>query len=223
MLDLIGETLPHAAAIAISPIPIIAVILMLMSSRSRQLGGMFLLGWVLGVLVATSAFTLLADVIPEPAEEGSQPVMGVIQIALGIGLLLLGLRQWRSRPGPGTTPELPAWMTKIDSMKVLAAFGLAFALAAVNPKNLLVAAAAGAVIGRADLDVIGITVTIAIFVLVASLTVLVPVLFTVVAPKSAAEALVSIRTWLTLHNAAIMTVLFAVLGVQVLGKGLGAF
>lgn len=60
MLEVLGSVLPTAVGIAISPIPLIAVILMLMSPRPRQLGLGFLVGWLLGVLVATTAFTLLA-------------------------------------------------------------------------------------------------------------------------------------------------------------------
>ncbi|MCB1297541.1 MAG: GAP family protein [Microthrixaceae bacterium] len=224
MNEVLGSILPNAVAIAISPIPIIAVILMLMSSRPRRLGLAFLGGWLVGVLVATSVITLLAGVIPEPdASGGAQPVLGVIQLVLGIGLLLLGIRQWRSRPAPGVEAQLPAWMSKIDSMGALTALALAFALAAVNPKNLLVAAAAGSVIGRAGLDIGGIIVAIVCFTVVAALTVAAPVLFAVIAPEKAAPALASIRAWLAANNATIMTVVFAILGTSVIGKGIGAF
>ena len=149
MFDVIGSTLTNAVAIAISPIPIIAVILMLMSPRALRLGFGFLVGWLVGILVATTVFSLLADAVTAADPTASKPILGVVQIVLGAGLLFLGWRQWRSRPAPGVTPELPAWMSKIDSMGVLAAVGLAFALAALNPKNLLVEAAAGTTIGRA--------------------------------------------------------------------------
>ncbi len=223
MLDIIGAILPNAAAIAISPIPIIAVILMLMSPRSTRLGVAFLVGWLVGIVVATTVFTLLADAVPSDASSGSQPILGVVQLVLGAGLLLLGWRQWRSRPAPGVTPELPAWMSKIDDMRVPAAAGLAFALAAVNPKNLLVAASAGATIGHGDLETASLTVVIIVFSVIAALSVLAPVLFALFAPKTAARALAGIRTWLTANNAVIMTVLLAILGTNVIGKGIGAF
>lgn len=224
MLDVLGSILPNAVAIAVSPIPIIAVILMLMSPRSKQLGGGFLLGWFVGIFVAVTVITLLAGVIPEPTDDGGpQPVMAVIQLVLGALLLLLGVRQWRSRPGPGVEPTLPAWMTKIDSMGVPAAMGLAFLLAAVNPKNLLVAAGAGTVIGRAEDTLGGQLIVVLCFTVVAALTVAVPVIITVAAPAQAAKVLASVRTWLAAHNAAIMTVVLFILGAQVIGKGLGSF
>lgn len=224
MLDVLGTTLPSAVAIAISPLPIIAVILMLMSPRSKQLGLGFLLGWLVGVLVATTTFVLLAGAVPEPdASGGSEPVIGTFQLVLGALLLLLAVRQWRSRPAPGLTAELPSWMSKIDSMKPLAAIGLGFALAAVNPKNLMMAAAAGATIGRGSLDAGAMALTTVVFTVIAALSVTVPVLTAVAAPARAATVLAGIRIWLTANNATIMTILFIVLGAQLLGKGIASF
>lgn len=221
MLDVISGTLTSAIAIAISPIPIIAVILMLMTPRATRLGVSFLLGWFLGIAVATTATALLSGIVPEPTTDGAQPVLGVIMLLLGAGLLFLGWRQWRSRPAPGVTAELPAWMAKIDGLRAPAAFGLAFALAAVNPKNLLVAASAGAVIGRSALSTGEFLIVVVVFSAVAALTVLLPVLTALVLPRLAVKALDGIRGWLTDNNAVIMTVLLAVIGVNVLGKGLG--
>ena len=70
----IGDTLPLALGIAISPIPIIAAILMLLSPRARVTSVGFLLGWVLGIVVAVSAFTLLSAVLPEEDPDASRPV-----------------------------------------------------------------------------------------------------------------------------------------------------
>lgn len=224
MLEVIGDVLPNAVGIAISPIPIIAVILMLMSPRPTRLGLAFLIGWLLGVLIATSVFTLLAGILPEPeASDGSQPVIAVVQLVLGALLLLLAVRQWRSRPAPGTEAKLPAWMAKIDSMKPLMAFGLAFALAGINPKNLLLAAAAGSVIGHGDLPLPEQLTVVLIFGVLASLTVAIPVIGAIAAPQKTATMLDAVRDWLTAHNAVIMMVLFLVLGAQVVGKGLGNF
>ena len=47
----------------------------------------------------------------------------MIKILLGVALLFLALRQWRSRPKPGEEPALPKWMAAIDTMTAGAAFG----------------------------------------------------------------------------------------------------
>ncbi|WP_269451932.1 GAP family protein [Tessaracoccus coleopterorum] len=138
-------------------------------------------------------------------------------------MLALAVRQWRGRPEAGTEPQLPAWMSKIDTMGLPAAVGLAFALAAVNPKNLLVSAAAGSTIGRSGVETATAIAIGAVFTVIAALSVAVPVVLALAAPAKAATALAALRTWLTINNATIMAVVMALLGAQVIGKGLGSF
>ena len=98
MGSVIGDILPLALGIAISPIPIIAAILMLLSPKAKGTSIGFLLGWVLGIIVAVVLFELLASVIPASDPDAAKPVAGVIKLLLGLGLLFLAWRQWRSRP-----------------------------------------------------------------------------------------------------------------------------
>ena len=48
MGGVIGDLLPTALGVAISPVPIIAVILMLLAPRAKAASVGFLLGWVSG-------------------------------------------------------------------------------------------------------------------------------------------------------------------------------
>jgi hypothetical protein len=64
----IGDVLPLAIGIAISPIPIIAAILMLFSARATSTSTGFLLGWILGIVVATAVFTALAGTLKTGGE-----------------------------------------------------------------------------------------------------------------------------------------------------------
>ena len=75
MGSVIGEILPLAVGIAISPIPIIAVILMLLSPRAKSTSVGFMIGWLLGIIIAIIVFTLLSSVSPQHSEGGS-PVAG---------------------------------------------------------------------------------------------------------------------------------------------------
>lgn len=83
MGSIIGEILPLAVGIAISPVPIIAVILMLLSPRAKATSVGFLLGWLVGIIVAIVLFTLLSSVLPQQDDSGSSPVRAVIKIILG--------------------------------------------------------------------------------------------------------------------------------------------
>ena len=222
MNGVVGAILPLALGVAVSPIPIIAAILMLLSPRARSTGLGFLAGWVLGIVVAVVAFTLLAALIP-PASDTSTPVAGVIKIVLGLLLLVLAARQWRGRPRAGQTPALPKWMAAIDSMTAGRALAIGFLLSAVNPKNLLMAAGAGVDIGSAALDAGETTAAIVVFVLLAASTVAVPVIGYLAASARMKAPLESMREWLVHNNATVMAVLLLVIGVVMVGKGIGSF
>ena len=223
MNSTIGAILPLALGIAISPIPIIAAILMLLSPRARVTSVGFLLGWVVGIVVAVTAFTLLASVITPQDPDAAHPTQGVIRIVLGALLLLLALRQWRGRPKPGEQAKLPKWMAAIDKTTLPVAIGLGFLLSAVNPKNLLMAAGAGVDIGSAGLDTGSIVLVIAVFTVVAASTVLVPVVAYLIAADRLRAPLDALRGWLENENAVIMSVLLLVIGVVLIGKGIGSF
>lgn len=219
----IGDILPLALGVAISPIPIIAAILMLLSPKARVTSVGFLLGWVAGIVIAVTVFTLLSSVLPSGDANDSNPVTGVIHLILGVLLVLLALRQWRRRPKAGEEPALPKWMQAIDHVTFPKALGLGFLLSAVNPKNLLLAAAAGNDIGAADLDTGSIAGTIAVFTLIAASTILIPVVGYLIAASRLQGPLDSLRGWLAKENAVIMAVLLLVIGVDVIGKGIAAF
>jgi hypothetical protein len=223
MGSVIGEILPLAVGIAISPIPIIAVILMLLSPRAKGASVGFMIGWVAGIVVAIVVFTLLSSVIPQRSS-GGLSAGGVIKIIFGVLLLFLASRQWRGRPAKGEQATMPKWMSAIDSMTAVKALGPGFMLAAVNPKNLLMAAAAGLIVGGAGLGFgQGLALVIIIFVLLAACTVVIPVIAYLITSAQLAGPLDGLRGWLVGNNSTIMAVLLLVIGVAVIGKGIASF
>jgi hypothetical protein len=56
-----GELLPLALGIAISPIPIIAIILMLITPKARSNGLAFLGGWMVGILAVGGLALVVAN------------------------------------------------------------------------------------------------------------------------------------------------------------------
>jgi threonine/homoserine/homoserine lactone efflux protein len=144
--EAIGQVLPMAVGVALSPVPIIAVVLMLVSRRARVNGPLFILGWLIG-LAAVGAL-VLGIVGPNNTDDSGEPATWVswLKIVLGALLLLLALKQWRSRPHEGDEPDMPKWMGAIDAFTPIKAAGAGVLLSALNPKNLLLAIGAGAAI-----------------------------------------------------------------------------
>jgi hypothetical protein len=216
----IGEVLTYAVGVAISPVPIIAVILMLFSARARLNGPMFLLGWVLALVVVGGIAYVLADESDVATSSGASDTVSWGKIVLGVLLLLLAGRQWRSRPAPGAEPELPKWMAGIDTLAPVKALAFGLLLAGVNPKNLLLTVAAATGLAQLGIPTGDAVVSLVVFVVVASLTIAGPVVYMLLGGARAKAQLDELKGWLGEHNAAVMAVLFVVFGVNLIAAGI---
>lgn len=218
MGEAIGASLGYAVGIAISPVPVAAVILMLFSARAKVNGPAFMVAWLVGIATVATIVMLIPGLDADDGDPSA--AAGWVKLGLGVLLLLVGGRQWRSRPGPDEEPQAPAWMDRIDAMQPPAAFGLGFLLSALNPKNLLLAAAAGATIGSLGLAAGEAVASMAVFTVIAALTVAVPVLAFLVAADAMTPRLDTLKDWLIANNATVMAVLFAVIGFNLVGDGI---
>jgi threonine/homoserine/homoserine lactone efflux protein len=152
------------------------------------------------------------------ASDGS----GGALVAIGVVLILLAFRRWRSRPQHGETPTPPGWMARIDGLNPFAALALGVLFAAINPKNFLLAAAAAVQVGQVGLSTTDTVITWLIFVLIASIGVLIPVVYRLVRGEHAQATLDRAKAWLEMNNAVVMALLFLVFGAKILGNGLSA-
>lgn len=214
----LGDLLPAAVGIALSPVPIAAVILMLFSSRARVNGPVFVLGWIAGLVVVGGAILIVGG--GSAGSSGSPSTTALwIKTVLGVLLLLLAVRLWRGRPGPDDEPSTPKWMASIDSFGPGKAFALAALLSGVNPKNLALNAAGVLVISQAQMSAAGTAIAFTVFVLLASLTVIAPVAYYLLAGDRADATLQSMKTWLIRNNAVVIGVILLVFGVKLLAEG----
>ena len=196
----ISAILTFAVGVAISPVPIIAVTLMLFSQRARVNGLMFLLGWVVALAVVSGIAYLAADQANAATDSTTSDTIAWGKIVFGVLFLLLAARNWRSRPAPGTEPEMPKWMEGIDALKPVKALGLGLLLAGVNPKNLMLTAAAGAALAALGLSSANAVGSLIVFVVVASLTIAGPVVYFLLGGDDAKARLDEMKNWLALHN-----------------------
>jgi threonine/homoserine/homoserine lactone efflux protein len=217
----IGEVLPLALGVAISPMPIIAVILMLLSPKARTNGPAFLLGWVVGLTIVSVVVISLSGSAGLGSGGGDSIAGSLLHILLGLLLIGLALRDWRNRPRPGEQAPLPAWMRAIDSVTAVKALGLAVLLSAINPKNLSITVAAAVTIAQEGLSAVATAIALVIFIVLASLSIALPVVLYLAGGSSGKAALDRLRGWLRANNATVTAVLLLVIGVVLFGKGLG--
>jgi Sap, sulfolipid-1-addressing protein len=97
----IGEVLGLAAGVAVSPLPIVAMILLLATPRGRVNGIRFGAGWLAGLAVLGAVVLLIAG--PSTASSGGEPAAWV-----GWLKLVLGWSRCCSRFGSGAASQRKA-------------------------------------------------------------------------------------------------------------------
>jgi len=217
----IGDFLPLAAALAINPLPIIAVVLILSSSRAGANGLAFIFGWFFGLGAAGAI--MLAIVDTARASEAGAPAAWVswTKILLGALLLLVAAKELRSRARASEGSQ-PSWMGRVEIMGARMAFGLAFVLATMNPKNLLLIAGGAAVIAETGIARGQQAIAFLVFSLIASIGVLTPLLIYFTMGDRAPDILGQLRDWMSRNSAVIIAVMCLVIGLKIIGDGIAA-
>jgi threonine/homoserine/homoserine lactone efflux protein len=218
MGDAIGETISLAVGVAVSPVPIAAVIVMLFTPKARTNAPSFMAGWIVGLSLV--GFVVL--MIPGLEVSGGEPstTAGVIKGILGGLLLAAGWAAWRKRPGPGEVASAPTWMDAIDGFGIGKSFGMGFILSAVNPKNLLLVVAAGVTIAAGGLSTGQEIGVLAVFVLMAASTIAVPVIGYLIVGDRADATFARAKDWLIQNNSVVMAILLLVFGVSLIGDAI---
>ncbi len=218
MGEAIGAVVAFAIGVGVSPIPIVAGILVLFSQRARTNGPLFLLGWVLSLTALVGLVALLADG-GGAAESSGEDAVAWGKVALGALLLVAGARKWIKRPRPGDDAPMPGWMASIDAIAPSRALGLG-ALLAINPKNLALGIAAGASLAGVDPSVGEAAVAVGAFVAIASAALASAAAYHRFGGTAAEARLDRAKGWLSIHNAAVMAGLFVIFGVLLVVEGL---
>ena len=218
----IGGSLALAVGIALSPIPIIAVVLMLTTPRARANGPAFVLGWLLGLGVIGAIVLAVAG--PANASSSGAPATWVswLKIILGAGLLLIAVRQFRGRPHGEDQAPMPKWMGAIENFKPAAALGTGALLAGANPKNLLLAVAGAAAIAQTGIAGAQQAIAYLVFAVIATIGVGAPVVIYFAMGERSQELLGKLKNWMGQHNAVIMSVLCLIIGAKLIGDAVSA-
>jgi hypothetical protein len=218
----IGGSLPLAVGIALSPIPIIAVVLMLTSRRAKVNGPVFVLGWLVGLGVVGAIVLSIAGPAGASTSGGPATWVSWVKIVLGVLLLLVAVRQFRGRPRGDDEPQMPKWMASIDRTTPFAALGLAVLLSGANPKNLLLAVSGGATIAQTGIPGGQQAIAYLVFALIGTLGVGIPVVIYFALGKRSDTVLGGLKDWMSQHNAVIMTVLCLIIAAKLIGDAIGS-
>lgn len=219
LLQAIGAGLPAALAIALSPFPVIAIVLVLTGAHGRLGGPFFAVGWLVGL----SAITVLTVVVfngSDDPESTAATVAAWLRVVAGAALVVMGVRKWRARPRRGEVADPPRWMASLDEVTPPRSLLLGLGLGGANPKNLVLSAAATTSIIESGVHGTQLLVAIAVFVLLGSITVLGAVVAHLFGGRRGAAALAGVDEFMAANSTAVTVVIIVLIGAKVLGDGL---
>ncbi len=218
MWSALGHVLPIALAVAMSTVPITATILILLSPNRNRSGLGFLIGWVLGMAVVVVLAVLGARTLPVVETRTPGDAIGIAEIIVGAGILVFGIieaRRAAHHPKTGGS----TWLDRVGSFGPFASFGLAFALN-FRPKGLLLGVAAGLSIAGDVRAFTRTAIAVAFYLVIASSTVVVPIVATLVSPKRMQPRLVAAHDWLDHNSQTVTAVILLIIGAVIVGAGL---
>ena len=216
VLSTLSETLPFAIGVAASAVAVIALVLILQGSRALSSGLSFTLGWVLGVGVVCAVGVAFGLAVSDDPARWTQ----WLRTLLGALLLVAAVRKWRQRVPSGQEPTPPKWMSGLQDSAPGKAAVLGFLLGGINPKNLMLTLGAAATLGASGLSSSELWITGFAYVVVASVTVLVPMGIYVLMRSKADELLANLGEWMKSNSDAITIVVLVIFGVKLLLGGL---
>ena len=221
MGEAVGQVLVFAIGVALSPVAIIATVVILSTPRAKVNGPAFALGWVAGLAGAGVVLLLLGGSLG--LGDGGDPSTrsSYIKLGLGILLVLVAFRRFRSRISDGASEKEPGWLKKLDEFDVVKVLGLAV-LAALNPKNLVLLAGAMMAITQSDADTGGQVAGLAVFVVLGSVGTVTPILIDRIMGVRAEPLLARLRGWMTRESSVIIAVICLLIGAKLIGDALAA-
>ncbi|MEV4508450.1 GAP family protein [Dactylosporangium sp. NPDC049525] len=216
----IGQSLQMAVGVALSPMPIIAVILLLTTPGARRNGPAFVVGWLAGLAVI--GVLVLAVIGPSAHGGPGHPATWVrwLQLTLGVLLLYVSVRQFRGRPEAGAEAPMPGWMRSVEQFGAARSLGVGAFLSGLNVKNLLLAVAAATAIAKTGIPGGQEAVAYAVFAVIGTVTVAAPVVLYVTMGARSERLLARLKSWMSRNNAVIMSVLCLVIGAKLLGDAI---
>ena len=220
MGNAIGEILPFAVALAVGPLPIIAIVLILVSDDAKANGVGFVIGRIAGLALLVAAGLVIFSLVDDPglAHRGHpRPAMSVARIVIGVLLIALAARMWRRR----NEPSRPSFMTRrVEGLTANGSVGLGLLVSVVDPSSLSLGFLSGLDIAAARLPVPTAAMVAASFVALSTVTITVPLAGYLAGGQAARARLVGVKGWLLSNEKAVMMVLFLIIGAMLIGRGI---
>lgn len=219
MGEAVGDVFALGVGVALSPLAIVAVVVMLLAPNGPRSAWAFAGGWSLSLALVSTLVLLLAEGADANANGAPAGWVSVLKVTVGLLLVLFAARQWRGRKrGEGDTA--PVWMRKLEKIAPAKAAGLAVLFNVVKPKNLLLSIGAGVAVAEIGTNAAGQAAGVAVFVVLGAAGPGVPLAIHVLMRRRGKDVLIGLRDWMVRNNSMIVAVLSLVIAAKLLGDAL---
>jgi hypothetical protein len=218
MWQALGALLPIAVAVAVSSVPITVTILLLLSPNRNKTALPFLIGWVIGVVAVMGVSALSAQALPTVPRRAQEEVTGALELLIGAALIVLGVVQIRRRSRTSAA-GMPHWLSAVDSFNGLVSFAVGVVLN-LRPKGLLLGITAGLALHAAPVNNAEFAAVVVIYTVIATSTVVAPIIASFLAPKKVQPKLMSARDWISVNGRVLTSAMMFMIGVVIFGAGL---
>jgi hypothetical protein len=213
----LGSLIPLGIAAAVSTVPILVTILILLSDNRSRSALPYLIGWVVGTLFLVTVGTIAASSLPQPRPRQPDTVVGALEILIGVAFVALGIIAIRRREkSPGG--QEPKWAHAVGAIGAGRAVGLGLGLN-LRPKGVLLCVAASLALHSANDGVEDTAILILVYTAIATSTVAVPIVATLLSPRRMEPRLIAARSWLDRNGQMVNATIMVIVGVLIAVSG----
>ncbi|MFD5097580.1 GAP family protein [Streptomyces albidochromogenes] len=199
-------------AITLEPLPAMALILLLTADNGVRKGLAFILGWLVCLVVVIVCVLLFTDGSPPRAHTVPSTTALAVKLIIGIWLIAYGVRKRHEAHGPGKTP---AWLAKLHDVSPWSAAGMGVL---IQPWALV--AAGASTVMQADLSRAASWLTLMLYCLLATATLLTMELYATFRPARAEARLQALFNWMTGHQDQAVVIVSLFLGFWLAGRSI---
>ncbi|MGF2054910.1 GAP family protein [Vagococcus fluvialis] len=215
-MELLKQIVTPAIGIAISPLPIVGLIVILLGNQAKKNSFYYSIGWLLGnVTVFTIGLVFMGSVASGKKEPGG--IEKIVYATLGCFLLYVSVKTFIKSFNKKEI-NTPKWFEKLTTLDTRKSLLFSILLSAANPKNLLLALSAGAATGAVTQGIKEDVLAIIIFSIFATFTIVFPTILFFIYGNQIKPSLNKLKEWLILNNDSITAVIFLFIGIKIIGK-----
>jgi hypothetical protein len=215
------DLLVITVAAAVMPLWAIMALFLLRGAGGLRKAIAFATGTAAMRLLQGLVFGVVFSGVGAEGDEGPGVLVSTLLLILGLFLLNTAYKKWRKEEDESDDP--PKWIAKLNELSPLKTFGMGALLMLIAMKHWVFTLSAIATIEAAAPGLPAAALAYVLFVILAQIMLIVPILFYAVAPARAAPMFDTAQAWVQRNNRPISIVVSLIFGVWFLYKSLSGF